>query len=127
MYQQQNKTRLYNKNICLSPIPPRGCPNIYPAREKPKPINILEVKTFQYTTISDGIKRIYTNQDGVSKYGSSGILNPNSVSYVNLFINGILQPNINYIVEQGKLTFTSNDLPLSGSPIILQFVIIYGG
>ncbi|WP_412547133.1 DUF4183 domain-containing protein [Peribacillus simplex] len=98
---------------------------IYPVRENPNPINILKVKTFQYTAISDGIKRIYTNQDGVLKYGSSGILNPNSVSYINLFINGILQPNINYIVEQGKLTF-SKDLPLSGSPIIVQFVIIYG-
>jgi hypothetical protein len=125
MYQQQKKTGLYNKNSCISPSPPRGCPNIYPVRENPNPINILKVKTFQYTAISDGIKRIYTNQDGVLKYGSSGILNPNSVSYINLFINGILQPNINYIVEQGKLTF-SNDLPLSGSPIILQFVIIYG-
>ncbi|TVX78734.1 DUF4183 domain-containing protein [Peribacillus simplex] len=61
---------------------------------------------------------MYTNQDGVLKYGSSRILTPNS-------INGILQPDINYIVEQGKLTF-SNYLPLSGSPIILQFVIIYG-
>ncbi|MFJ7939588.1 DUF4183 domain-containing protein [Peribacillus sp. NPDC096622] len=125
MYQQQKKTGLYNKNSCISPSPPRGCPNIYPVRENPNPINILKVKTFQYTAISDGIKRVYTNQDGVLKYGSSGILNPNSVSYINLFINGILQPNINYIVEKGKLTF-SNDLPLSGSPIILQFVIIYG-
>ncbi|WHY96708.1 DUF4183 domain-containing protein [Peribacillus simplex] len=125
MYQQQKKTGLNNKNICLSPSPPRGCPNIYPVRENPDPANILKVKTFQYTAISDGIKRIYTNQDGVLKYGSSRILDPNSVSYINLFINGILQPNINYTVEQGKLTF-SNDIPLSGAPIILQFVIIYG-
>ncbi|MGZ9819471.1 hypothetical protein ACXM0N_26775 [Peribacillus simplex] len=40
-------------------------------------------------------------------------------------MNGILLPDINYFVEQGKHTF-SNALPLSGSPIILQFVIIYG-
>lgn len=125
MYQQQKKTGLYDENICLSPSPPRGCPNIYPVKEKPNPNNILKVKTFQYTAISDGIKMVYTNQDRMLKYGSSRILDPNSVSYINLFINGILQPNINYIVEQGKLTF-SNDLPLSGAPIILQFVIIYG-
>ncbi|MBT2649421.1 DUF4183 domain-containing protein [Bacillus sp. ISL-34] len=31
------------------------------------------------------------------------MLNPNSVSYKNLFINGILQPNINYIVERENL------------------------
>jgi Domain of unknown function (DUF4183) len=125
MFQQQKKAGLYNENICLSPSPPTGCPNIFPVRDNPNPINILKVKTFQYTAISDGIKRIYTNQDGVAKYGSSRILNPNSVSYINLFINGILQPNINYTVVQGRLIF-SNDLPVSGAPIILQFVIIYG-
>ncbi|USK74119.1 DUF4183 domain-containing protein [Peribacillus frigoritolerans] len=125
MHQQQKKIGLYNEDICLPPSPPRGCPNIYPVREKPNPTDILKVKTFQYTAISDGIKRIYTNQDRVLKYGSSRILDPNSVSYINLFINGILQPNINYTVEQGRLIF-SNDLPVSGAPIILQFVIIYG-
>jgi Domain of unknown function (DUF4183) len=125
MHQQQKKIGLYNEDICLSPSPPRGCPNIYPVRENPNPTNILKVKTFQYTAISDGIKRIYTNHDRVLKYGSSRILDPNSVSYINLFINGILQPNINYTVVQGRLIF-SNDLPVSGAPIILQFVIIYG-
>lgn len=112
--------------MCLLSIPPEGCRSIFPVRESPSPSNILKVKTFQYTTISDGIKRVYTSQDGIPEYGSSEILNPKSVSYINLFINGILQPSINYVVSSGILRLTSSDLPIAGSPIILQFVIIYG-
>jgi hypothetical protein len=38
-------------------------------------------------------------------------LDPATVSYINLFINGILQPGNQYMVETGKLTFTSGDAP----------------
>ena len=55
------------------------------------------------------------------QYGSSKIIDPSSVSYINLFINGILQPPINYMVTPGVLRLMSNDLSVSGTPIILQF------
>ena len=113
----------YNKSICLSPTPPKGCPDLYPGKATPK---ILKAETLQYVTFSDGIKRMYTNKDGSTKYGNVGILDPNSVSYINLFINGMLQPPVLYQVKKGVLTLMSQDVPNKGVPIILQFIKIYG-
>lgn len=85
---------------------------------------VLSVDTFQYTTISDG-SQVYTNQDGRADYGSSDILDPNDVSYINLFVNGILQPPVFYDVQEGQLSFPDlNRTPEEGAPIILQFIII---
>jgi hypothetical protein len=123
IYQQHVQRGVYNKKVCLPPSPPRGCQNIYPKEEKTTPLNLLKAETFQYTAISDGIKRIYTNQDRVTKYGSTGIFSPNCVSYINLFINGILQPSSFYHVQEGILFLISDDIPEKGVPIILQFII----
>ncbi|WP_340137841.1 DUF4183 domain-containing protein [Priestia endophytica] len=67
---------------------------------------------------------MYTNSDGFGKYGITEILSPNEVSYINLFINGILQPQSNYQVENGKLTLLVDKAPSEGVPITLQFIII---
>jgi hypothetical protein len=78
--------------------------------------------------LSDGEKRIYTNEDALPEYASTVILNPNTVSYVNLFINGMLQPSNFYKVEEGRMTLlTSGALPENGVPVILQFVKILSG
>jgi hypothetical protein len=89
------------------------------------PANILKASTYEFFTLSKE-ERVYTNDDEIREFGNQGILDPKTVSYINLFINGILQPHINYIVEPGKLILTSSDLPPAGAPIILQFVIING-
>ena len=49
---------------------------------------------------------------------------PDEVSYINLFINGILQPQPLYQVSTGQLTLLDNQPPSQGSSIILQFIII---
>jgi hypothetical protein len=85
---------------------------------------IANAETYQYYATSDGIKSVYTNEDELKQYGSRGILDPATVSFINLFINGILQPQNQYAVVPGKLTLTSGDVPEAGSPIILQFVRI---
>ena len=85
---------------------------------------IAKTEIYQYYAVSDGIKSVYTNEDELTEYGNQGILDPATVSFINLFINGILQPQNQYMVELGKLTFTSGDVPEAGSPIILQFVRI---
>ncbi|MFU0789396.1 DUF4183 domain-containing protein [Virgibacillus proomii] len=92
----------------------------------PPPSEILKTDVFQYTTISDGVKTVYTNQDKVPQYSTSDILNPNDVSYINLFINGILQPAIVYNVQPGSLQLLvgQSDIPRKGVPIILQFIKI---
>ncbi|ANC79473.1 hypothetical protein ABE65_019605 [Fictibacillus phosphorivorans] len=87
---------------------------------------LLRVETFQYTTVSDGIKRIYTNEDRYLEYGSTNILNPTTVSYVNLFVNGMLQPSSLYEVEEGRLTLlpSAGPVPDRGVPLVLQFIKI---
>ncbi|HDR4538332.1 TPA: DUF4183 domain-containing protein, partial [Bacillus cereus] len=77
-----------------------------------------------YYTFSDGEKLIYTDADGIAQYGTTNILSPSEVSYINLFINGILQPQPFYEVSTGKLTLLDNQPPSQGSSIILQFIII---
>lgn len=84
----------------------------------------LKVETFQYNAISDGIKNIYTNEDELKEYGNVGILDPSSVSYMNLFINGVIQPQVLYQVKEGILILNTEEPPTRGTPINLQFVVI---
>lgn len=106
---------------------PKGCPVIYPG-ENHQPITpkILKVENLQYVTYSNGKKRIYTNSDRVVGYSTSDILNPNNFSYVNLYINAMMQPTPLYQVKKGLLVLKSIDIPPEGTPIILQFIKIYG-
>lgn len=85
----------------------------------------LKVDTYQYNALSDGINSIYTNDNELKEFGNRGILDPKTVSYINLFINGILQPPINYEVKKGYLRLKTIDIPQKNTPIILQFVTIY--
>ena len=70
------------------------------------------------------MKNTYTNADELIIYGNRGILDPNNVSYYNLFINAVIQPYVNYSVQEGLLTLNTGDLPLKGSPISLQFITV---
>jgi len=83
---------------------------------------LLKADVYQYNAFSNGEKRIFTNEDELTQYGNRGILDPNDVSYFNLFINGVLQPKINYEIEKGLLFLKTKDIPLEGSSIIIDFV-----
>lgn len=103
---------------CLSPICAKhGTPKKNPIVPKP-----IRVENSEYIAISDGLKRIYLNQDGIEGYNQ--ILNPNMVSYTNLFINGMLQPQSFYSLKEGQLTIDTEDVPMNGTYIILQFIKI---
>ncbi|SHN75185.1 protein of unknown function [Desulfitobacterium chlororespirans DSM 11544] len=84
--------------------------------------NLLTAEAYQYNARSDGIKKVYTNDDEIKEYGDQGILDPHQVSYFNLFINGVLQPRVNYELHEGLLVLKTEDAPLKGSPIIITFV-----
>ncbi len=84
-----------------------------------KPLN---ADVYQYNALSDGIKKIYTSNDELKEYGNRGILSPDSVSYFNLFINGVLQPEINYEIQKDFLLLKTEDVPLKNSTIIILFV-----
>lgn len=83
---------------------------------------LLGAEVYQYNALSDGIKKIYTDSDELSEYGDRGILDPNDVSYFNLFINGLLQPKVNYKIQKGILLLKTEDIPLKNSTIIITFI-----
>ncbi len=94
------------------------------------PITIMDctpppstVSNLLYFTFAENQKLVYTNADGLPQYGTTQILSPNDVSFINLFINGILQPQTSYKVEEGELTLLDG-APQDGVPITLQFVTI---
>jgi hypothetical protein len=83
-----------------------------------------QVDTLTFYTLSDGRKRVYTTSDALHGHGTKIILNPDEVSYMNLFINGILQSKQSYDVVKGKLVIHTEDVPIKGTPIILQMLSI---
>jgi len=93
--------------------------------EKNEQISIpKKISNELYYTISDGIQVIYTNEDKIDSYQSVNIYSPDRVSYINLFINGLLQPSNSYKVEEGKLSLLTNVSPRRGTLIILQFITL---
>lgn len=108
---------------CSSLSPPPDCPAVFPGEPVPPPApEILQVDTFQYITVADGVRNAYTNGDGLAQFQSTSILNPGTVSYFNLFINGMLQPLNTYTVTEGLLQI--DGVPEQGVPITLQFIRI---
>jgi len=86
---------------------------------------VLKGANYQYNALSDGVKLQYTNADELVIYGDQGIPNPDNVSLLNLYINGVLQPQVNYTVEEGLLTLNIDSPPLKGVPIILEAVFLW--
>ncbi|PFR96669.1 hypothetical protein COK39_08590 [Priestia megaterium] len=81
-----------------------------------------KVRIYEYYTVAGKNKRIFTDQDALKEYGTQHILDPESYSYSNLFINGVLQPSSNYSVQKGLLIINTEDIPLEKSPVILQMI-----
>ncbi|PFK85249.1 exosporium leader peptide [Bacillus cereus] len=125
-----NKGKIEPENIgpTFSALPPiyipTGATGITGVTGPTGGIGPITTTNLLYYTFSDGEKLIYTDADGIAQYGTTNILSPTEVSYVNLFINGILQPQPFYEVSTGKLTLLDNQPPSQGSSIILQFIII---
>lgn len=82
----------------------------------------IGVESFEYIAISDDNKKVYYNSDGIE--GFNIIPDPLTISYSNLFINGMLQPSSFYTVTEGSLTLNTQDTPISESFIILQCIKI---
>ncbi len=89
------------------------------------PLRLLKAEVYQYNTLSDGMKRVYTDADELTEYGTRGILSPDSVSCLNVFVNGVLQPKANYHLTEGRLEFLTDDLPLKGQSVLISFQSFY--
>ena len=85
----------------------------------PKKIIVLE-----YFAIADGKKYIFTEDDSVKQLGKQSILDPSKVSYMNLFINAVLQPKDNYEVTKGVICLKTEDVPICGATVVLQMFIV---
>ncbi|MBO1511353.1 DUF4183 domain-containing protein [Metabacillus bambusae] len=83
-----------------------------------------KVKVFEFYAISNGCSRIYKENDGVKEIGKQIILDPKKLSYMNLFINGVLQPKESYEVGRGVIKLKTVDVPIKGAPVILQMFIV---
>lgn len=101
-----NKNNTSNTNTFNPIFNPSITVNISP-EYTPTPIG---VETVQYLTLAEEGKKVYTNKDALKQYGSSDILDPDNVSTLNLFVNGVLQPPSIYTVEEGILHLESSDL-----------------
>lgn len=86
----------------------------------------LRAEVYQYNALGDGETRIFTNEDEMKQYGCRGILDPRSVSFCHLFVDGVLQPDSTYQLKTGCLKFTTWDVPAEGVPIAIQFATIKG-
>ena len=89
-------------------------------------IDRINTDAYQYTAISDGIKRVYTNEDELKEYGDKGIFSPDEVSYYNLYVNGVLQPKVNYVMTKGRLAFITEDVPSRGATVIIKYITFQG-
>lgn len=89
-----------------------------------KVVSNKTVLTTEFFVLSDGIKKVYTEQDAIAEYGLQQMMDPVNASFMNLFINGVLQPKVNYQVTEGRLVLLTEDIPEKGCPIILQMIQI---
>ncbi|QJC53364.1 DUF4183 domain-containing protein [Paenibacillus albicereus] len=106
----------------------RGCGTaekrrIAPRRGKSKPgchrarnSRTIVAERFQFLARSDGISRRY----GPGERGIGDIPAPGAVTWQQLYVNGMLQPEGAYSVEPGRITLLARDLPASGTPIQLE-------
>lgn len=94
------------------------------SKSEAKVVSHRTVVTTELFVLSDGVKKVYTEQDAIADCGLQQMMNPANASYMNLFINGILQPKINYLVSEGRLLLLTEDVPEKGCPIVLQMIQI---
>lgn len=115
-----NYRSAYNENNLLKPVLylPRLPPQVRYFHLPKK----VDVKIFY--VIADGCKKVFTDYDATPESAVKEITDPNDVSFLNLFINGVLQPYENYTLEKGSLTLNTEDIPIKGAPLILQMITL---
>jgi hypothetical protein len=86
--------------------------------------SILKADAVYFFALGDGIKRIFTDEDAIIEYGIDKILDPSSVSYLSVFVNGIIQSPVNYTINKGELLFKTEDVPEKNVFITIQFLTI---
>jgi hypothetical protein len=91
------------------------------------PVNpsILKADSVYFYALANGVKRIFTDEDAIIKYGIGEILDPSQVSFISVFVNGILQSPVNYTIIKGQIQFNTEDVPEKDVYITIQFISIF--
>ena len=84
----------------------------------------IKALTQQYNALSDGIRKTYTNVDELAEYGHTGIIPPSDNTLNSLFVNGVLQPKVNYAIIAGNLNLLTDDVPPRDAPLIISYVFL---
>lgn len=84
--------------------------------------DVLPAEVDYYVTQTEENRRIYTDADALPLYSNKGIPDPQEISFFNFYANGPLQPKSNYLIRQGRLEVISEDLPSSGTFLILESI-----
>lgn len=84
----------------------------------------IKALTQQYNALSDGINKTYTDADELTEYGHTGIIPPRDDTLNSLFVNGVLQPNVNYAITAGNLNLLTDDVPPREAPLIISYVTL---
>lgn len=103
-------------------FPPKVLEPLAATRKETRFVRPKQIISHEFFVLADGKKRIYTESDALSEYGIQRIWHPSQIAYMNLFINGILQPKANYEVTEGEIILRTEDVPAEGCPIILQMI-----
>ena len=80
------------------------------------------VELYEFYMHAKNNQRVFSYHNQVNEYQNGKFPSPDDVSYMNLFINGVLQPAKNYEVVKDKLILKTIDLPLENTILILQMV-----
>lgn len=116
------KNQPYIPSKSTAYFPRKEMERITITKEETRFVHSKKIVSHEFFVISDGEKRVYAEEDALSEYGIQQIWSPLQIAYMNLFINGILQPKLNYEVTAGKIILRTEDVPAEGCPIILQMI-----
>ncbi|MHA7967327.1 DUF4183 domain-containing protein [Paenibacillus sp. CAU 1782] len=82
----------------------------------------LKTKVFYYYAVGDGESSQFTLADATPGYDNR-LPDSRKMSFINVFVDGMLQPPNVYRLEPGKLSFSSP--PVNNAVIIAQFISIF--
>ncbi|MFV0517418.1 MAG: DUF4183 domain-containing protein [Aminipila sp.] len=86
--------------------------------------NVFPAETYYYVARSNGTQRLFTNADSIPIYTNNGIPSLSAVSFHSFYINGVLQPKINYEIHDGEIEILSQDVPNNGVLLMLESIIL---
>lgn len=100
-----------------------ACINLYTGDEFCEETEPLYARNLHFFAFGNG-KRIFTESDSVPNAGVNYIPDVSEVSYFNLYVNGVLQPQVTYRLGRGFIELLTSDIPSVDEFLVLESVIV---